>query len=155
MAKLILMVGLPFHGKTTRAKELEKEYNAIRFTPDEWQIRLFGNEYPHPEHNKRHETIEQIMVELGFELLQKGVNVILDFGFWSKEERKFYKDKAEAMGFDFAMCYCKYSEDELIKRLEKRNKENAAKGMFVITIETYNDFAKLFQEPSADEGNWI
>lgn len=34
-ATLFLMVGLPGSGKTTRAKELERETGAIRFTPDE------------------------------------------------------------------------------------------------------------------------
>ena len=32
-ATLFLMVGLPGSGKTTRAKELERETGAIRFTP--------------------------------------------------------------------------------------------------------------------------
>ena len=42
MAKLILMVGLPFSGKTTRAKALERELGALRLTPDEWHLKLFG-----------------------------------------------------------------------------------------------------------------
>lgn len=41
-ATLFLMVGLPGSGKTTRAKELERETGAIRFTPDEWHLFLFG-----------------------------------------------------------------------------------------------------------------
>ena len=45
MAKLILMVGLPFSGKTTMAKRLEKQYEAIRLTPDEWHVKLFGQEF--------------------------------------------------------------------------------------------------------------
>ena len=39
-ATLFLMVGLPGSGKTTRAKELERETGAIRFTPDEWHLFL-------------------------------------------------------------------------------------------------------------------
>ena len=44
-ATLFLMVGLPGSGKTTRAKELERETGAIRFTPDEWHLFLFGDDF--------------------------------------------------------------------------------------------------------------
>ena len=39
---LTLMVGLPGAGKTTRAKELERETGAIRFTPDECTCSCLG-----------------------------------------------------------------------------------------------------------------
>ncbi|MGE3273288.1 MAG: AAA family ATPase, partial [Chloroflexota bacterium] len=45
MAKLHLMVGLPGSGKTTLARQLEAQYSALRLTPDEWHIRLFGQDY--------------------------------------------------------------------------------------------------------------
>jgi predicted kinase len=36
------MVGLPASGKSTRAKQIEEERQALRLTPDEWLIPLFG-----------------------------------------------------------------------------------------------------------------
>ncbi len=39
---LFVMVGLPASGKTTRAKEIEETWQALRLTPDEWMIPLFG-----------------------------------------------------------------------------------------------------------------
>jgi hypothetical protein len=41
-ATLFLIVGLPGAGKTTRARELEEAHRALRFSPDEWMIPLFG-----------------------------------------------------------------------------------------------------------------
>jgi predicted kinase len=38
------MVGLPCSGKTTLAHKLEREQSALRLTPDEWQIDLFGQD---------------------------------------------------------------------------------------------------------------
>ena len=59
---LTLMVGLPGAGKTTLAKEIEKETGAVRFTPDEWHLFLFGDDFHHPEehelHNQRHDKVE-------------------------------------------------------------------------------------------------
>ena len=41
-ATMLLMVGLPGAGKTTRAKELAAANRALRLTPDHWMIPLFG-----------------------------------------------------------------------------------------------------------------
>ena len=144
MAKLILMVGLPFSGKTTKAKRLEKEYNAIRFTPDEWHIKLFGQDIENTEHDKRHDKIEKIMVELAFNLLEKGENVILDFGFWATEERIYFKNWASERNIDFAICYCECSEEELKERINKRNL-NLENKYFYITKERYREYEKVFQ----------
>jgi predicted kinase len=42
MSKLVVMVGLPASGKTTRARQLELELGAVRLTPDEWMLPLFN-----------------------------------------------------------------------------------------------------------------
>ena len=39
---LFLVVGLPAAGKTTRAREIERDHRALRLSPDEWMIPLFG-----------------------------------------------------------------------------------------------------------------
>ena len=43
---LYLLVGLPGAGKTTKAKQLEVEAPALRFTLDEWMIPRFGRNDP-------------------------------------------------------------------------------------------------------------
>ena len=108
---LYLMVGLPGSGKTTRAKELEQETRAVRFTPDEWHIFLFGDDFGDnsPEaralHDQRHDRVEQLMWTVGQDLLRKGVSVILDFGFWAKEQREEKRREAQALGANFAIEY--------------------------------------------------
>lgn len=105
---LTLMVGLPGSGKTTLAKRLEAETGAVRFTPDEWHLFLFGDDFHHPEehalHDARHDRVEQLMWSLGKGLLQKGVSVILDFGFWAREEREEKYREAMALGAR-RMCF--------------------------------------------------
>jgi len=151
MAKLIVMVGLPFSGKTTKAKELAKEYNAIRFTPDEWQFELFGPDFNSDSRIK----VTNIMTDLAFELLGKGLNVILDIGCWTKKERKVLRERTQALGFDFAICYCKCPEGELKSRMGKRNtssfRENENHG-YIVSLEKYNEYVKEFEIPTKDEG---
>ncbi|MFZ0711174.1 MAG: ATP-binding protein, partial [Terrimicrobiaceae bacterium] len=80
VSTLHLMVGLPCSGKTTLARKLEYERSALRLTPDEWQLRLFGQDAEAPEHDARHGLIEALLWELASRALVLGTNVILDFG---------------------------------------------------------------------------
>jgi len=121
MALLHLMVGLPCSGKTTYAKKLEKETNALRLTPDEWHTRLFGADVLHPDHDQRHDTIEDLLWEIAASVLGHGVDVILDFGFWKRIERDDYRERAITVGAETKIHFLDTPEDVLLRRLDIRN----------------------------------
>src|SRR4030042_6333310 len=98
MATLHLIVGLPVSGKTTLARRLEREYSALRLTPDEWHVRLFGQDAREPEHDARHSLLEAMLWNIASRALELGTNVILDFGFWAREEREDYRSRAKQLG---------------------------------------------------------
>src|SRR5512142_1337445 len=98
MATLHLMVGLPCSGKTTLARQLEVERRALRLTPDEWHLRLFGQDVGHREHDARHNLIETIMWDVAARALALGTSVILDFGFWARVEREDFRSRAKRLG---------------------------------------------------------
>jgi predicted kinase len=98
MATLHLMVGLPCSGKATLAQQLEHELLALRLTPDEWQIQLFGQDAEEPEHDARHSLIEAMLWNIASRALELGTNVILDYGFWALEEREDYRLRAKQLG---------------------------------------------------------
>lgn len=68
------MHGFIASGKTTKAKELEKEHCAVRFTSDEWMCSLNGEYSPKSDFNNILKIAEK-------------QNVILDYGFWTKKSR--------------------------------------------------------------------
>ncbi len=121
MATLHLMVGLPCSGKTTLARRLESEKAALRLTADEWQLRLFGQDAEEPEHDARHTLIETMLWDIASRALALGTNVILDFGFWAREEREDFRLRAKQLGASSEVHFLDVPEDELMRRLAVRN----------------------------------
>ena len=150
MATLHLMVGLPCSGKTTLAQKLEHELPALRLTPDEWHIRLFGQDVEEPEHDARHSLIEAILWNIASRALELGTNVILDFGIWAREEREDYRSRAKHLGAGSEVHYLEVSEDELLRRLEERNSRPSQESFF-ISEEAMKPWIAFFQKPTPDE----
>lgn len=152
---LTLMVGLPGAGKTTLAKQLEEETGAVRFTPDEWHLFLFGDDFHDPQqhqlHDSRHDRVEALMWSLGKKLLEKGVSVILDYGFWAKEQREEKYREAVALGAKFQIRYVHAPLEELCRRLELRCREGRNDVFQTITREDLEEWAGLFQPPDERE----
>lgn len=149
MATLHLMVGLPCSGKTTLARTLEREHSALRLTPDEWQVRLFGQDATDPQHDARHSIIEALQWEVAESALALGTNVILDFGFWVREEREDFRSRAKRLGASSEVHFLAVPTDELLRRLACRN---ARPGLaFHIPEEMMRRWTEVFQRPDPDE----
>ena len=150
MPTLHLMVGLPCAGKTTYAKKLEKEINALRLTPDEWHVRLFGQDVEDPDHNRRHDTIEDLLWDVAASVLGHGIDVILDFGFWKRIERDDYRSRAASLGASTRIHYLNATEDVLLRRLDIRN-DVAGPGVAKIPRGTLIEWFSHFEPPGKDE----
>jgi hypothetical protein len=144
------MVGLPCSGKTTLAQKLEHELPALRLTPDEMQIRLFGQDAEEPEHDDRHSLIEAMLWNIAGRALELGTNVILDFGFWAREEREDYRSRAKHLGAGSEVHFLDVSEDELLRRLEERNSRPSQES-FLISGKAMKPWIAFFQKPTPDE----
>ena len=150
MATLHLMVGLPCSGKTTLAQKLEHDLLALRLTLDEWHIPLFGQDAEEPEHDARHILIEALLWNIASRALELGTNVILDYGFWAREEREDYRLRAKQLEARSEVHYLDVPEDELLRRLEKRNSRPSHES-FLISEEAMKPWIAFFQKPTLDE----
>ena len=150
MATLHLMVGLPCSGKTTLAQKLERELPALRLTVDEWHIHLFGQDAEEPEHDARHSLIETILWNIASRALELGTNVILDFGFWAREEREDYRSRAKQLGASSEVHFLNVPEEELLRRLARRNAQRSLTA-FYIPEEMMQPWIAFFQKPTPDE----
>ena len=150
MATLHLMVGLPCSGKTTLARELEHQHSALRLTPDEWHLRLFGQDAEDPEHDRRHRLIEALQWDVASRALALGTSVVLDFGFWAREEREDYRSRARQLGASSEVHFLDVPELELLRRLAHRNAEPSTVA-FHIPEEMMRPWIASFQRPTSEE----
>jgi predicted kinase len=145
-ARLILICGLPGSGKTTLAKQLATKWRAVRFCPDEWKHDLDIDYYD----EQRRVRLEARLWRLGQELLRLGQSVILESGFWAREERDELRLAARALGVPVELHYLEVPVDELWRRLEIRN-ELALSGTAPIKHEDLQKWARQFEAPDAAE----
>lgn len=144
--KLFVTVGLPGSGKTTRAKELAAEFAAIRLTPDDWMIPLFD----HNDADGRRDVLEGRFIWLATEALQHGINVVLDFGVWAKDERSALKHLAAKIGAECELIYVPIDPDEQMQRVNDRF-ATAPDTTFVMTEDHLVQWRNQFQEPDEEE----
>lgn len=85
MAKCIMICGRICSGKSTYAMSLWKENDAIILSIDELMLSLFGKDVGE-QHDAYVAKTEKYLLEKSLQIIEVGVNVIFDWGFWTKEK---------------------------------------------------------------------
>jgi predicted kinase len=145
-AKLLLIVGLPGAGKTTRAAELATAHRALRLTPDEWMLSLFDGSQP----AGKRDLLEGRLIALTLQALRLGTNVVLDFGLWSRDERSALRWLATSAGASCQVIYLPVDKDVQRARIAHRQ-ETAPHTTFPMSQADIDLWWKQFQTPDAAE----
>ncbi|GIE47195.1 AAA family ATPase [Actinoplanes nipponensis] len=116
---LFLMVGLPCTGKTTAARRIESEHQALRLTKDEWVKALYGSENP----PAAGDVIEGRLIRIGLRALELGTNVVIDYGLWSRDERSALRRAAVDVGAAVELRYFELTPAEQRRRRDQRQAE--------------------------------
>ena len=145
-----LICGFIGAGKTTFAKKLEEKTGAVRITKDEWSIRFIGNDPTFDGYAEWDRKIIGLSRDVAFQLAEKGIDVIIDEGFWEKETRDEMRKRTDAIGAKAVMYYVDTPIDTIRDRVVGRN-HNLTKDSFKISREMLDNYLMYWQPPSEDE----
>jgi predicted kinase len=151
------MVGLPGSGKTTLAQRLEKERGALRLTADEWMVELFGQDpgttdatYTKGVPEPKRDAVEAVQWSIALRALELGLDVVIDWGLWSREEREKCRREAAAVGACTEIRFLDVPRDELWRRLSTRNVSLPA-GTLHVDEASLDRWLTWFEPPTGDE----
>jgi len=140
---IYLMHGFIGSGKTTKAKQLETQLNAIRLTPDEWMASLFGSDPPVNEFPKLLNTLLNHFESIWIPAAKSGADVILDYGFWTLESRRKIESKLADENLPYSwiniatpICEC---------RIRNQARQNIGNNELNIADATFEYFLSQFE----------
>jgi predicted kinase len=145
-ATMLLMVGLPGAGKTTRARELAATQPALRLTPDEWMIPLFGE----PIADGKRFVLEGRLISVALQALRLETSVVLDYGLWGRDERSALRWLARSAGVACRVVYLPVDRDVQLARIAYRQ-ENAPAQTFPMSEADLDQWRRQFEAPDAAE----
>ena len=143
---MLLMVGLPAAGKTTRARELAAVHHALRLTPDHWMIPLFGDSMA----GGKRWALEGRLISVALQALRLGTSVVVDFGLWGRDERSALRWLARSVGASSQVIYLLVDKDVQLARIAHRQATEPHR-TFPMTEAEVDEWRTQFQAPDADE----
>jgi predicted kinase len=152
LSKVILICGKICSGKTTYAKGIAKNINAVILSVDELMLTLFG-QHVGEKHDELVEKTEKYLYKKSVELVSNGINVILDWGFWTKEERLFAAKYYTDIGIEIEWHYIGIDDITWKKLMKERNNAivNNEQEFYYIDENIAKKFENIFEEPKPDE----
>ena len=149
MATAYLIHGYLGSGKTTYAKALEQKLDAVRFTHDEWMSKLYGDDPAEEYFADNAKRVSEVMEAVWTRCLQVGVDVILDFGFWSRSDRDQVRTMVSRLGANCCLYALSCSDGEAWRRIEARNR--TLDSSLYIARNTFEGLKVRFEPLSDDE----
>ena len=139
-------------GKSTLAKELAKDNNAILLIEDDWLSHLYPEEITDIQEYIRYSArLKNILSGHVVSLLSHGVSVVLDFPANTKDQRNWFRAIYERANASHTLHFVDVSNEICKRQLKERSKDKPEGSAFTSDAE-FDAITKYFQAPSEDEG---
>lgn len=153
MKKVILICGKICSGKSYYAAQLKEKYNAVILSTDEATFDLIENEQGE-FYNVFAAKVNLYLRKKAAEIVKSGANVILDWGFWTKQNRQDISDYFTSLGVNFEWHYIDVDVKTWHKNIcERNNRITEGNGGcdFYVDEGLFNKVQNLFEVPEKSE----
>ena len=153
MAKLLCICGKIGCGKTYYANRLKEHEHAVILSTDEVTYDLTNNQQG-DGYDEFAIRVNLYLRKKAVEIVNAGCTVILDWGFWTKENRKEIKRYGENNGVLVEMHYIDIDDKTWYENIEKRNNEvisGNGGSSFYVNEGLLNKVSSLFEIPEKEE----
>lgn len=152
MAKVIMICGKICCGKSTYAKRLCGEQGAVLLSIDEIMLEMFG-QHTGEMHDEYAARTEKYLLEKSVEIISSGINVVLDWGSWTKAKRAMIREHFTSRGIDFELHYLDVPDSVWQSRIVKRNSAVSEDGdsAYYVDENLAAKFKSIFEPPTDDE----
>ncbi|MDT5013569.1 MAG: hypothetical protein QOH57_5186 [Mycobacterium sp.] len=141
------MCGPAGAGKSTVARQLEAE-GMTRLSVDQEAWRRGVRSMPLPP--QLLDEIEHDLRARLLDLVSAGVDVVLDFSFWSRRARAEYRDLLRPLGIVPETIYLATSRAVALERMATRGHEHGDD--YALPVDLAASYFDHFEPPTADEG---
>ena len=158
MSKVILVCGKICSGKTTYAKNLldESQYTVL-LSIDEIILALFGR-HVGENRNKVVNRTQRYLLDKSLELINSGVSVILDWGFWTHTDRQQTSEFFSSKGVKLEW-HCLDIDESVRNRYISKRMDNSAgseSDFYFVDKDTLKELDGIFEKPAQDEVDvWV
>jgi predicted kinase len=147
-ADIHLLAGLNGAGKTTLAKRLARDLPGVRFSLDEWMLRLHGLSFDDERYAELADRCRALIWDTAAQVLGTDVPVVLDWNMWSRERRADAVARARTLGVRPHLHYLRTPLEVAAAQAAQRTDQTSHR----ITVDDIAHLRELFEEPQADEG---
>ena len=138
MGRIIAICGKICCGKSYYSNKLKEKENAVILSCDELTSVLFNNNL-----GEKHDEIVNV-----------NINVILDWGFWSKQDRQYIKDYFYSKNIDCEFHYINIDNKSWHGNIEERNQrvlEDKGGSDYYLDDGLMKKLLSKWEEPSKEE----
>ena len=153
MGKVYLICGKICSGKTYYAKALKEKYNAVILSTDEVTYDLINNEQGE-FYNIFAQRVNNYLKKKAAEICKADASVILDWGFWTKENRTDISEYLKSCDVSYEWHYIDVDDDTWNRNIEERNKrieEGNGGSDFYVDEGLLNKLLSMFEIPDKSE----
>ncbi|KAF0095188.1 MAG: cell division protein ZipA [Puniceicoccaceae bacterium 5H] len=149
---LVFFCGKMGAGKSTLARKLSQELNAILLSEDAWLSALYPGEIrafeDYLQYSSRLKPLLKTHVRA---ILRSGTSVVMDFPANTRKQRAWFKEICLNEEIPHRMIYLNIADETCLQQIAKRRETHPERTRFD-TEDVFRQVTKFFEPPSAEEG---